>query len=469
MKQMMIYNTLSRKKEPFVPVHEGQVGIYACGPTVYNFIHIGNARPLCVFDVLRRYLEYRGYGVKFVQNFTDIDDKIIKRANEEGKTYQEISETYIKEFWTDAKGLNVREASVHPRATENIDEIIDIIRTLEEKGYAYAVNGDVYFRTRKDQGYGKLSHQPIEDLESGARIAVGEQKEDPLDFALWKASKPGEPAWDSPWGPGRPGWHIECSAMAKKHLGNTIDIHCGGQDLTFPHHENEIAQSEAANGCEFAHYWVHNGYINVDNQKMSKSLGNFFTVRDVAQAYGYEVIRFFMLSSHYRSQINYSTETLEQAKAALERLYNCKNNLQFLCEKGAAGEMTEAEQVAAGNFAKHKQAFLDAMDDDLNTADAISAIFELVREINTVTGEQEAPTQAFARAALDIFEELCSVLGICQGKTEQLDDEVEALIEQRQAARKAKDFKTADAIRDKLHDMGIVLEDTPQGVKWRRA
>ena len=466
---MKLYNDLTRQKEEFVPLKQGEVSIYSCGPTVYNYFHIGNARPFIVFDCLRRYLAYRGYKVKFVQNFTDVDDKIIKKANEEGVTSEQVAQRYIDEYFVDAGGLGVMPADVHPKATETMDEIIDMVKTLVEKGYAYESNGDVYFRTLRFKDYGKLSHQPIEELQAGARIDVSEHKENALDFALWKASKPGEPAWDSPWGPGRPGWHIECSAMAKKHLGNTIDIHCGGQDLIFPHHENEIAQSEAANGCEFAHYWVHNGYINVDNQKMSKSLGNFFTVRDVAQAYGYEVIRFFMLSSHYRSQINYSTETLEQAKAALERLYNCKNNLQFLCEKGAAGEMTEAEQVAAGNFAKHKQAFLDAMDDDLNTADAISAIFELVREINTVTGEQEAPTHAFASAALDIFEELCSVLGICQPTTEQLDDEVEALIEQRQAARKAKDFKTADAIRDKLHNMGIVLEDTPQGVKWRRA
>ena len=465
---MKIFNTLTRQKEEFVPLEPGKVKMYACGPTVYNFIHIGNARPICVFDTLRRYLEFRGYDVTFVQNFTDIDDKIIKKANEEGVTAKEIAERYIGEYLTDTEGLGIRPATIHPKATETIDEIKKIVETLEDQGFAYEANGDVLFRTRKDPGYGKLSHQPLEELESGARISVGEHKEDPLDFVLWKAAKSGEPSWPSRWGEGRPGWHIECSAMAKKHLGNTIDIHCGGQDLTFPHHENEIAQSEAANGCEFAHCWVHNGYINVDNQKMSKSLGNFFTVRDVAQAYGYEVIRFFMLSSHYRSQINYSTETLEQAKAALERLYNCKNNLQFLCEKGAAGEMTEAEQVAAGNFAKHKQDFLDAMDDDLNTA-AISAIFELVREINTVTGEQEAPTQAFARAALDIFEELCSVLGICQGKTEQLDDEVEALIEQRQAARKAKNFARADEIRNELLEKGITLLDTREGVKWKRA
>ena len=466
---MRLFNTLTRQKEELT-VRDGRVRMYACGPTVYNYIHIGNARCFVLFDLLRRYLEYRGNEVVFVQNFTDVDDKMIAKAKAEGCTVPEIAARYIDAYFTDAQGLGVRPATVHPRATENIPEIIEIVQTLIDKGHAYESNGNVYFAAGSFPHYGCLSHYNLDELEAGARIDVNDEKRHPFDFALWKAKKEeGEISWPSPWGEGRPGWHIECSAMVRKYLGTDIDIHCGGQDLTFPHHENEIAQSEAANGCEFAHYWVHNGYINVDNQKMSKSLGNFFTVRDVAQAYGYEVIRFFMLSSHYRSQINYSTETLEQAKAALERLYNCKNNLQFLCEKGAAGEMTEAEQVAAGNFAKHKQAFLDAMDDDLNTADAISAIFELVREINTVTGEQEAPTQAFARAALDIFEELCSVLGICQGKTEQLDDEVEALIEQRQAARKVKDFKTADAIRDKLHNMGIVLEDTPQGVKWRRA
>lgn len=470
-----IYDTKLRQKVEFQPKEPGKISMYVCGPTVYNRIHIGNARTFISFDVIRRYLIWRGFDVTFVQNVTDVDDKIIKRAGEEGRSAAEVAVEYTQAFIDDMHAAGVLDPDVRPRATGEIPDMIALVQELVDGGHAYEVEGDVYFSVRSYPAYGELSGRNIDEMESGHRElrADGQgleaRKRDPLDFALWKAAKPGEPSWDSPWGKGRPGWHIECSAMAKKHLGNTIDIHCGGQDLTFPHHENEIAQSEAANGCEFAHYWVHNGYINVDNQKMSKSLGNFFTVRDVAQAYGYEVIRFFMLSSHYRSQINYSTETLEQAKAALERLYNCKNNLQFLCEKGAAGEMTEAEQVAAGNFAKHKQAFLDAMDDDLNTADAISAIFELVREINTVTGEQEAPTQAFARAALDIFEELCSVLGICQGKTEQLDDEVEALIEQRQAARKAKDFKTADAIRDKLHDMGIVLEDTPQGVKWRRA
>ena len=326
---MRIFNTMTRQKEEFVPNNPDEVKIYACGPTVYNYIHIGNARPLCVFDVLRRYLEYKGYNVKFVQNFTDVDDKIIKRANEEGITFEEVSKKYIEEFWTDANGLNFKKASVHPKATENIDEIINIIKTLEEKGYAYAVDGDVYFRTLKFKEYGKLSHQPIEDLQSGARIAIGEKKENPLDFALWKAAKEGEPYWDSPWGKGRPGWHIECSAMNKRFLGDTIDIHCGGQDLIFPHHENEIAQSECANGCTFAKYWMHNGYINVDNVKMSKSLGNFKTVREIANVYGYEVIRYFLISSHYRSPINYSLEIIEQCKSALERLYTCRESLDF--------------------------------------------------------------------------------------------------------------------------------------------
>ncbi|MBQ3077016.1 MAG: cysteine--tRNA ligase [Clostridia bacterium] len=464
---MKLYNDLTRRKEEFVPIKEGEATIYACGPTVYNFFHIGNARPFIVFDCLRRYLTYRGYKVKFVQNFTDVDDKIIKKANEEGTTSEEVAQRYIDEYFVDAGGLGVLPADVHPKATETMPEIIEIVKTLVDKGYAYESNGDVYYRTLKFKDYGKLSHQPLDELQAGARIDVSEQKEDPLDFALWKASKPGEPAWDSPWGPGRPGWHIECSAMANKHLGQTIDIHCGGQDLIFPHHENEIAQSEAANGCTFANYWVHNGYINVDNQKMSKSLGNFFTVREVAAKYDYEVIRFFMLSAHYRSQINYSTETLDQAKAGLERLYNCKNNLLFLKDKAAEGALTEAEAAIVEKFAAHKESFLEAMDDDMNTADAISAIFELVRDINT--GAAGSPTRAFVEAALAIFEELCGVLGLCSGKEEALDDEIETMIEQRQQARKAKDFKTADAIRDKLHEMGIVLEDTPQGVKWKRA
>lgn len=459
---MRIFNTLTREKDEFKPITAGEVKIYACGPTVYNYIHIGNARPLCVFDVLRRYFEWRGYKVSFVQNFTDIDDKLIKRANEESSTVPEIAERYIKEFWTDADGLNVKHATVNPRATENIEQIQSIISALVEKGYAYQSGGDVYYRAKKFSGYGKLSHQPLEDLEAGARIDVTEIKEDPMDFCLWKGAKPGEPYWDSPWGKGRPGWHIECSAMACRYLGKTIDIHCGGLDLIFPHHENEIAQSEAANGCEFAHYWMHNGFINVDNHKMSKSLGNFFTVRDVAEKYGYEPIRYMMVSCQYRSPINYSYEVIEQAKNSLERLYNCRDNIDFALKNakdgGEAPEFTE----------KRKQEFIAAMDDDLNTADALAAIFMLVRDINTLIAEGAGKTAL--EACADMFDQLTGVLGLVYNrKTEALDSDIEALIEQRTAARKAKDFKTADEIRDKLKAMGIVLEDTPQGVKWTRA
>lgn len=459
---MRIFNTLTREKDEFKPITEGEVKIYACGPTVYNYIHIGNARPLCVFDVLRRYFEWRGYKVSFVQNFTDIDDKLIKRANEEGSTVPEIAERYIKEFWTDADGLNVKHATVNPRATENIEQIQSIISALVEKGYAYQSGGDVYYRAKKFSGYGKLSHQPLEDLEAGARIDVTEIKEDPMDFCLWKGAKPGEPYWDSPWGKGRPGWHIECSAMACRYLGKTIDIHCGGLDLIFPHHENEIAQSEAANGCEFAHYWMHNGFINVDNHKMSKSLGNFFTVRDVAEKYGYEPIRYMMVSCQYRSPINYSYEVIEQAKNSLERLYTCRDNIDFVLKNAKDGG--EAPEF----IEKRKQEFIAAMDDDLNTADALAAIFMLVRDINTLIAEGAGKTAL--EACADMFDQLTGVLGLVYNrKTEALDSDIEALIEQRTAARKAKDFKTADEIRDKLKAMGIVLEDTPQGVKWTRA
>lgn len=459
---MRIFNTLTREKDEFKPITEGEVKIYACGPTVYNYIHIGNARPLCVFDVLRRYFEWRGYKVSFVQNFTDIDDKLIKRANEEGSTVPEIAERYIKEFWTDADGLNVKHATVNPRATENIEQIQSIISALVEKGYAYQSGGDVYYRAKKFSGYGKLSHQPLEDLEAGARIDVTEIKEDPMDFCLWKGAKPGEPYWDSPWGKGRPGWHIECSAMACRYLGKTIDIHCGGLDLIFPHHENEIAQSEAANGCEFAHYWMHNGFINVDNHKMSKSLGNFFTVRDVAEKYGYEPIRYMMVSCQYRSPINYSYEVIEQAKNSLERLYTCRDNIDFALKNAKDGG--EAPEF----IEKRKQEFIAAMDDDLNTADALAAIFMLVRDINTLIAEGAGKTAL--EACADMFDQLTGVLGLVYNrKTEALDSDIEALIEQRTASRKAKDFKTADEIRDKLKAMGIVLEDTPQGVKWTRA
>lgn len=462
---MKVFNTLTRKKEEFKPIEEGKVKIYACGPTVYNFIHIGNARPLCVFDVLRRFLEYIGYDVRFVQNFTDIDDKIIKRANEEGLTYKEVSEKYIEEFWKDVKGMNVREATVHPKATENIDEIIDIVSTLIDKGYAYAVNGDVYFSPSKFKEYGKLSHQPLEDLEAGARIMVGEVKKEPMDFALWKSAKPGEPYWDSPWGHGRPGWHIECSAMVRRYLGKTIDIHCGGQDLIFPHHENEIAQSECCNGVPFAHYWMHNGYINVDNVKMSKSLGNFFTVRDVAEKYGYEPIRFLMISSQYRSPINYSTDIIEQCKASLARLYNCRDGLDFALEKAGDGAVSD-ELLAM--FDKRRRQFIDAMSDDLNTADAIAALFELVRDINTNVIAANA-NKGSVEEAIKVFDELADVLGLVYDrKKESIDDEIEALIEQRTQARKDRNWAEADRIRDELKAKGIVLEDTAQGVKWHR-
>lgn len=461
---MKIFNTMSRRKEEFVPVDPNEVKIYACGPTVYNFIHIGNARPLCVFDVLRRYLEYRGYNVKFVQNFTDVDDKIIKRANEENSTFEEISEKYIKEFWTDAHGLNFKDATIHPKATENIDEIIEIIKTLEEKGYAYAVDGDVYYRTLKFKDYGKLSHQPIDDLQSGARIAVGDKKEDPLDFALWKAAKEGEPYWDSPWGKGRPGWHIECSAMNKRYLGNTIDIHCGGQDLIFPHHENEIAQSEAANGCMFSKYWMHNGYINVDNVKMSKSLGNFKTVREIADVYGYEVIRYFLISSHYRSPINYNLEIIEQCKSALERLYNCRESLDFVI-KNAKSDIADDEEILA-LIAGRKEQFINSMDDDLNTADGIAAVFDLVSDINTKIINKEVSKNVCQKAA-DMFDELTGVLGLVYNrKSNDINDDIEKLIEERQQARANKDWATADRIRDELKAQGITLKDTPQGVTW---
>ena len=462
---MKIYNTLTRQKQEFVPINKGEVKMYSCGPTVYDYFHIGNARPFIVFDTMRRYLEYQGYKVTFVQNFTDIDDKMIKRANEEGITFEEVSKKYIEEFWTDANGLNFKKASVHPKATENIDEIINIIKTLEEKGYAYAVDGDVYFRTLKFKEYGKLSHQPIEDLQSGARIAIGEKKENPLDFALWKAAKEGEPYWDSPWGKGRPGWHIECSAMNKRFLGDTIDIHCGGQDLIFPHHENEIAQSECANGCTFSKYWMHNGYINVDNVKMSKSLGNFKTVREIANVYGYEVIRYFLISSHYRSPINYSLEIIEQCKSALERLYTCRESLDFALKN--AKDIPDDEELIK-KLNSHREQFITAMDDDLNTADGVAAVFELVKDINTSILDKEVSKNVCQTAAA-VFDELCDVLGILYNrKNNDVDSDIEALIEERQQARANKDWATADRIRDELKAKGIILKDTPQGVTWTK-
>lgn len=461
---MKIFNTLTRQKEEFVPIEPGKVRMYACGPTVYNYIHIGNARPICVFDTLRRYLEYRGYDVTFVQNFTDIDDKLINKANEEGITVREVAERYIGEYMTDTKGLGIRPADIHPRATENIDTIINMVKTLEEKGFAYERDGSVYFRSRRFEEYGKLSHQPLEELEAGARIDVSDKKEDPLDFVLWKAAKPGEPSWPSPWGEGRPGWHIECSAMIRRHLGETIDIHCGGQDLIFPHHENEIAQSECCTGAEYVHYWMHNGYINVDNRKMSKSLGNFFTVREVAEKFGYEPIKFMMLQAHYRSPINYSLEVIEQCRAALERLHNCRDSLDFALEsalgQGDWHAFREKMDARAAQFA-------EAMDDDLNTADGIAALFEMARDINTYIAQPQ-PEEAVAYA-VKRFDELCGVLGLLYNRaSKDLDSEVEALIAERQAARKAKDFARADAIRDQLAGMGILLKDTPQGVQWSR-
>ena len=465
---MKIFNTLTRRKEELKTLVPNELKVYACGPTVYNFIHIGNARPLCVFDTFRRYMEYRGYKVNFVQNFTDIDDKIIRRANEEGTDYKTVSEKYIEEFWTDAKGMNVREATVHPKATENIDEIIDIVNTLIEKGYAYAVdNGDVYFSPKQFKEYGKLSHQPLEDLEAGARINVEEVKHEPMDFALWKSAKPGEPYWESPWGHGRPGWHIECSAMVRRYLGETIDIHCGGQDLVFPHHENEIAQSECCNGVPFANYWMHNGFISVDNVKMSKSLGNFFTVRDVANEYGYEPIRYFLISSHYRSPINYSIDIIEQCKASLVRLYNCRESLDFAM-KNATDVIPENADAIKATLESRRDQFIKAMDDDLNTADAISAVFELVKDINT-TVITDAPSKELVEFATKLFDELTGVLGLVYNrKTESLDDEIEKMIEARTQARKDKNWAEADRIRDELKAQGIVLEDTPQGVKWHR-
>lgn len=465
---MKIFNTLTRRKEELKTIVPNELKVYACGPTVYNFIHIGNARPLCVFDTFRRYMEYRGYKVNFVQNFTDIDDKIIRRANEEGTDYKTVSEKYIEEFWVDAKGMNVREATVHPKATENIDEIINIVSTLIEKGYAYAVdNGDVYFSPKQFNEYGKLSHQPLEDLEAGARINVEEVKHEPMDFALWKSAKPGEPYWESPWGHGRPGWHIECSAMVRRYLGETIDIHCGGQDLIFPHHENEIAQSECCNGVPFANYWMHNGFISVDNVKMSKSLNNFFTVRDVANEYGYEPIRYFLISSHYRSPINYSVDIIEQCKASLVRLYNCRESLDFAMKNATDVVVENADEIKA-KLNSRKDQFIVAMDDDLNTADAITAIFELVKDINT-TVITDAPNKELVETATTLFDELTGVLGLVYNrKTESLDDEIEKLIEARTQARKDRNWAEADRIRDELKAQGIVLEDTPQGVKWHR-
>jgi len=456
------------KKEEFVPIEAGKVSMYACGPTVYNFFHVGNARPLIMFDVLRRYFEYRGFDVTYVQNFTDIDDKIITRANEEGITCEDVTNKYIDEYWTDARGLGVHDATIHPKATENVPEIISLIEKLIDKGFAYQSGSDVYYRTSAFADYGKLSRQPLEELQAGARVDVTEIKENPVDFALWKGAKPGEPFWDSPWGQGRPGWHIECSAMANRYLGETIDIHSGGQDLIFPHHENEIAQSEGANGKEFVRYWLHNGFISIDKMKMSKSLGNFFTVREAAEAYGYENIRMFMLMSHYRSPLNYSGDILLQAKSALERIKTAKSSLEFIGEKGS-DVLKELEADFIKTLPRYRERFIEAMDDDFNSADAISVIFELVRESNSIAAEPE-PSKEFALATLKMLGELVDVLGLIYGD-ENADGpsaEVEALIAARQTARKEKNWAEADAIRDKLSALGITLKDTPQGVVIER-
>lgn len=464
---MKILNTLTGTRDEFIPLQEGVVNMYVCGPTVYNYIHIGNTRPLCVFDTLRRYFEYRGYRVNYVQNFTDIDDKLIRRAQEEHTTVPALAEKYIAEYKIDAAGLNVRPATVHPRATENIGNIIELIEILEKKGFTYCADGDVYFRTRRFPEYGKLSHMPLEELEAGARINVSEKKEDPMDFVLWKAAKEGEPFWESPWGRGRPGWHIECSAMARSILGETIDLHCGGQDLIFPHHENEIAQSECASGKCFARYWMHNGYINIDNRKMSKSLGNFFTAREIGEKYGYEPIRYIMISSHYRSPINYSTEILTQAQNSLDRLYTCRENL---AQAARYAEATPADPAALERLSALERQFCEAMDDDFNTADALAAVFELVREINSRVVGCTA-SQEYTAAAQETFERLIGVLGLLYERrgAEEPDAEIEAQIRERQKARAERDFQRADAIRDALRQQGIVLEDTPQGVKWHRA
>ncbi|MBC5788392.1 cysteine--tRNA ligase [Clostridium facile] len=461
---MKIYNTLTRQKEEFKTIEPGKVTMYACGPTVYNFIHIGNARPICLFDCLRNYFEFRGYEVKFVQNFTDVDDKIINKANEEGVDASVISERYIKEYETDARGMNVRPATIHPKVTQSMDMIIDIVKHLVDNGYAYEVNGDVYFSTTKFADYGKLSHMPLEDLEAGARIEASDIKQHPMDFAVWKAAKPGEPYWESPWGKGRPGWHIECSAMATNYLGKTIDLHCGGQDLIFPHHENEIAQSECATGVPFANYWMHNGYINVDNRKMSKSLGNFFTVREVANKYGYEPIRFMMLQAHYRSPINYNTEVIEQCRAALDRMYKFKENLDFALTKAQDGEFTEEQKNA---ILARKEQFIRVMDDDFNTADGISAIFELIRDVNPLISGDSLASKQHLLFAKEIFDQLTGVLGLLyeSKKEDEVPAEVMALVEQRAAARKAKDFVLADSLRDQINEMGYLIEETRQGTK----
>lgn len=468
---MKIYNTMSKRKEEFVPLEEGKVKMYVCGPTVYNFIHIGNARPMIVFDTVRRYFEYKGYDVNFVSNFTDVDDKIIKKAIEEGVTADEISKRYIAECKKDMDAMNIKPATKNPLATEEICGMVDMIQTLIDKGYAYEKNGTVYYRTRKFKDYGKLSHKNLDDLQSGGRtlLVTGEdEKEDPLDFVLWKPKKEGEPAWKSPWSEGRPGWHIECSEMSKKYLGEQIDIHAGGEDLIFPHHENEIAQSEAANGKEFAKYWMHNGFLNIDNRKMSKSLGNFFTVREISEKYDLQILRFFMLSAHYRSPLNFSADLMEAAKTSLERILTAAENLRFLSKNAGAGAPTEEEEALLTDSDKYVQGFEEAMDDDFNTADAIASVFELVKFINTTADGSRS--KEYLDGLYEKLFRLTDVLGIIvEKKEEMLDEEIEALIEKRQAARKERNFALADQIRDELLAKGIILEDTREGVKWKKA
>ena len=466
---MQIYNSMTRKKEEFHPIHEGKVGIYACGPTVYNFFHIGNARPFITFDVLRRQLEREGYQVTFVQNFTDIDDKMIKRANEEGITVKELADRFISEYYKDAKALGIRPATVHPKATEHIPEIISLISKLIENGHAYAVpSGDVYYRVSAFPGYGKLSGQNMEDRENGAseRLNVETDKEAPEDFALWKAQKPGEPAWDSPWGKGRPGWHIECSAMSMKYLGETFDIHCGGKDLLFPHHENEIAQSEGATGKKYVNYWMHNGFINVDNQKMSKSLNNFFTVRDIAKEYDLEAVRMFMLSAHYRSPINFTRDQIEAANASLNRLYTARNSLKFQIENGEDRPMNAEETAFTERLTGYERRFDEAMDDDMNTADALGAIFELVKDANVIISD--GASKEAAKTALTSLEAICDVLGILSRKEEDLPADIAAMVKERAEARKNRDWAKSDELRDRIIQAGYILEDTKQGQKVRK-
>lgn len=468
---MKVYNTVAKAKEEFIPLEEGKVKMYVCGPTVYNFIHIGNARPMIVFDTVRRYMEYKGFEVNFVSNFTDVDDKIIKKAIEEGVSSQEISDRFIEECKKDMAGMNVRPATTHPQATLEIAGMLEMIGDLIEKGYAYNVNGTVYFRTRKFEQYGKLSHKNLDDLRSGNRsllVSGQDEKEDPLDFVLWKPKKEGEPSWDSPWSAGRPGWHIECSVMSKKYLGEQIDIHAGGEDLVFPHHENEIAQSEACNGKEFARYWLHNAFLNIDNRKMSKSLGNFFTVREISEKYDLQVLRFFMLSAHYRSPLNFSEELMEASKTGLDRIITAAGNLQHLIKAAAVESITDAEKEVFAGTSEFVRKFEDAMDDDFNTADAISAIFELVKYLNTNAGADRS--KEYLQKCKDLLVTLADILGLIVVREEELlDTDIENLIEARQQARKDKDFAKADEIRNTLLEQGIVLEDTREGVKWKRA